>query len=228
VKTVRNLFLIISTLSLFLVAGCQSNSYTLNAPEPGEKEWAPTVVMANSGRARQGSLYAPAQMLTLFQDRRAYRTGDILTVTLDESTESSKRAGTSIGKKSDVSVGAPSVGTKTIEELSAGLNADRRFNGESSASQRNSLSGFITVTVSDVMANGVLAIKGEKWLRLNQGDEYIRLHGLVRVDDIDDRNRVSSQRIADAQITYAGRGALAESNEPGWLSRVFQSPLFLF
>lgn len=78
------------------------------------------------------------------------------------------------------------------------------------------------------MANGILRIKGEKWLRLNQGDEYIRLRGLVRVDDIDESNRVSSQRIANAQITYAGRGSLAEANQPGWLSRFFQSPLFPF
>lgn len=223
----RSLFLIISVLSLFLT-GCQTSHYALSVPEPGEPEWAPTVILADEAKARPGSLYAPTQVLTLFQDRRAYRTGDILTVMLDETTESSKRAGTSIGKASDVAVGAPLFGTKSIPELGANFNSDSNFNGQSSANQRNSLSGFITVTVSEVMANGVLAIRGEKWLRLNQGDEFIRLNGLVRVDDIDDKNRISSQRIANAQITYAGRGALAEANQPGWVTRFFQSPLFLF
>jgi len=223
----RSLLLIVSALSL-LLTGCQTSHYALGVPEPGEPEWAPTVILANDAEAKPGSLYAPTQVLTLFQDRRAYRTGDILTVMLDESTESSKRAGTSIGKSSDLNIAAPVFGTKTIEELSGNIASDRNFSGESSANQRNSLSGFITVTVSEVMANGVLAIRGEKWLRLNQGDEFIRLNGLVRVDDIDDKNRISSQRIANAQIAYAGRGALAEANQPGWVTRFFQSPLFLF
>jgi flagellar L-ring protein precursor FlgH len=76
------------------------------------------------------------------------------------------------------------------------------------------------------MPNGILRVRGEKWLRLNQGDEYIRLNGLVRVDDIDGTNRVSSQRLADARITYSGRGALADSNSAGWLTRFFNSPFF--
>jgi flagellar L-ring protein precursor FlgH len=211
-----------------LLSGCQSTHYDLAVPEPGGEEWSPTLIRTNDAERDQGSLYAPSQLFTLFQDRRAYRTGDILTVTLDEATESSKRSGTSIGKNSSASIEAPLFGTQTIDELAAAANANRNFSGESSANQRNSLSGFITVTVSDVMSNGVLAIKGEKWLRLNQGDEFIRLKGLVRVDDIDEANRVSSQRIASAQITYAGRGSLAEANQPGWLTRFFQSPLFPF
>jgi flagellar L-ring protein precursor FlgH len=220
-----SLLLVIATL---LLPGCQSTSYDLGVPEPGEEAWAPTLITSSDSQRDQGSLYAETQLFTLFQDRRAYRTGDVLTVMLDESTESSKRSGTAIGKNSSVGIGAPTIGRKTIDDLAAQINADRDFSGESSANQRNSLSGFITVTVSEVMANGILKIKGEKWLRLNQGDEYIRLKGLVRVDDIDDGNRVSSQRIANAQITYAGRGSLAEANQPGWLTRFFQSPLFPF
>lgn len=224
----RSLILLL-TLASVLLTGCQSAQYDIAVPQPGDAEWAPTVIDDASDAQRDpGSLYASAQLFTLFQDRRAYRTGDILTVTLDEATESSKNAGTSIDKSSGVSIGAPTFGTKTIEELMAEINAERDFSGEASANQRNSLSGFITVTVSDVKGNGVLEIKGEKWLRLNQGDEFIRLKGLVRVDDIDDSNRVSSQRIANAQITYAGSGSLAEANQPGWMSRFFNSPLFPF
>ena len=223
----RRLFLTISLLSL-LLTGCQSTHYDVAVPSPGDEEWAPTLILGSEAHRDPGSLYASTQLFTLFQDRRAYRTGDILTVVLDEETRSSKDSGTSIGKNSDVAIGAPTIGTRTIDELKASLNADRNFSGEASANQRNSLSGSITVTVAEVMANGVLAIRGEKWLRLNQGDEYIRLRGLVRVDDITDQNRISSQRIANAQITYSGRGSLAEANQPGWLTRFFQSPIFPF
>lgn len=220
-------FLLLLIAALF-VSGCQSTGYDLSMPQPGEEAWAPTLITSSNLQRDPGSLYARTQLFTLFQDRRAYRTGDILTVMLDESTESSKRSGTAIGKSSSVGISAPVLGGKSIDDLAAEINADRDFSGEASANQRNSLSGFITVTVSEVMANGILKIRGEKWLRLNQGDEYIRLRGLVRVDDIDEGNRVSSQRIANAQITYAGRGSLAEANQPGWLSRFFQNPLFPF
>lgn len=224
----RRLILAIGLLSLLLLTGCQSTHYDVAVAEPGDDAWAPTLIKASYAERDPGSLYAPAQMFTLFQDRRAYRTGDVLTVTLDEETKSSKNSGTSIGKSSAVSIGAPQFGSRTIDQLAANINADRDFSGDASANQRNSLTGFITVTVSDVMGNGILAIRGEKWLRLNQGDEYIRLSGLVRVDDIDDQNRLSSQRIANAQITYAGRGSLAEANQPGWMTRFFQSPIFPF
>lgn len=215
-------------LTSLILAGCQSASYELGAPKPGDEAWQPTLVTTKDSARDPGSLYAESQLFTLFQDRRAYRTGDVLTVTLNEATESSKQSGTNIGKSSSVGIGAPTIGRKTIDDLAAQMNGDRDFSGKASSDQRNSLSGYITVTVTDVMANGVLLIKGEKWLRLNQGDEYIRLKGLVRVEDIDEDNRVSSQRIANAQITYAGRGSLAEANQPGWLTRFFQSPLFPF
>jgi len=82
------------------------------------------------------------------------------------------------------------------------------------------------VAVHKILANGVLVVRGEKWLTLNQGDEYMRVTGLVRTDDIERDNTISSQRIANARISYAGRGALSDSNSAGWLTRIFNHPLF--
>ncbi|WP_313327993.1 flagellar basal body L-ring protein FlgH, partial [Stutzerimonas balearica] len=96
------------------------------------------------------------------------------------------------------------------------------------AGQSNSLSGSITVTVSEVLPNGILAVRGEKWLTLNTGDELVRIAGLVRSDDISTDNTVSSMRVADARITYSGTGAFADASQPGWLSRFFVSPLWPF
>ncbi|MGR5471004.1 flagellar basal body L-ring protein FlgH, partial [Vibrio astriarenae] len=86
--------------------------------------------------------------------------------------------------------------TQTIDELGVSIDGSRNFDGSASSSQGNKLQGAITVTVHEVLPNGVLRISGEKWLRLNQGDEFIRLTGIVRVDDINRSNQVSSQRIA--------------------------------
>lgn len=215
-------------LWLVLLAGCQSVNYDLGVPQPGDENWAPPMVKVSEDAGRDGSLFADRNVFALFQDRRAYREGDILTVMLAERTQSSKRANTAIDKSSGIGVGAPLIGGETFDDIATSVNGSRDFNGGASTSQQNSLTGFITVTVADVLPNGTLSVRGEKWIRLNQGDEYIRLSGLVRVEDIDGGNRVSSQRIANAQITYSGRGSLAEANQPGWLSRFFASPLFPF
>ncbi|MGL5286770.1 flagellar basal body L-ring protein FlgH [Aeromonas sp. RU39B] len=217
--------LILALLPLWLAA---CSTYEVLPPKDDDEAWKPSVPKQVADRGEDGSLYRGDYMFALFQDRRAYRVGDILTVTLAESTQSSKKAATALGKSSSVNVDAPTFGTKTRSNLAATFGLDSDFDGSATASQQNSLSGYITVTVSEVLNNGVLQIKGQKWIRLNQGDEYLRLSGTVRVEDIDQANRISSQRIADAHITYAGRGALADSNQTGWLTRFFNSAISPF
>lgn len=212
-------------VALLILSGC--TTYELVPPKPGEDDWAPTPPSVPlHQQARHGSAFSNQTMIALFQDRRAFRVGDMLTVLLQERTQSSKKADTSLDKSSSIDLPVPLVGRKLRTNLTAEASADRDFSGSASTSQQNTLSGSITVTVSDVLPNGVLRVKGEKWIRLNQGDEYVRLQGLVRIDDIDSQNRVPSQRLADARITYAGRGALADTNQAGWLSRFFNSSWF--
>lgn len=210
---------------LLMLSGC--TTYELIPPKPGEDDWAPTLAQGpESPPARDGSAFSNRTMIALFQDRRAFRVGDMLTVVLQERTQSSKKADTSLDKSSSIDIPVPLVGRKLRTNLTAEASADRDFSGSASTSQQNTLSGSITVTVAEVLPNGVLRVKGEKWIRLNQGDEYVRLQGLVRMDDIDSHNRVPSQRLGDARITYAGRGALADTNQAGWLSRFFNSSWF--
>ncbi|MEJ2765300.1 flagellar basal body L-ring protein FlgH [Photobacterium sp. MCCC 1A19761] len=214
-------------LAAVFLTGCSMRPEFV-PPEPDDAAYAPPPLDYSLPEAKDGSLYRHQYMMTLFQDRRAYRVGDILTVLLNEETESSKKANTKYGKDSSVGFEAPTFGSKTIEDLEVEINADRSFDGSAASSQGNKLEGAITVTVHEVLPNGVLRVSGEKWLRLNQGDEFIRLTGIVRVDDVDRRNQVSSLRIGDARITYSGRGALADSNAAGWLSQFFNSPWMPF
>lgn len=206
-----------------LLVGCAGRQ-EFTPPEPDEEKYAPPALDYSLPAPQHGSLYRHHYTMTLFQDRRAYRVGDMLTVVLSEETESSKKADTQYGKSASVGFAAPSIAGKTIDELAASIDADRSFDGSASSSQGNKLEGAITVTVHDVLPNGVLRISGEKWIRLNQGDEFIRLTGIVRVDDISRNNQVPSSRIGDARITYSGRGALADSNASGWLTQFFNSP----
>ena len=214
---------VIFLLGILFLTGCAPVSSLVDV-QP--KENVPDMAFPEYTVDPDGSLFSANYGMALFQDRRAFRLGDILTVELAEQTRSSKKAGTSYGKDSNVEIAVPMIAGKIQPKGQFSLDAERDFKGSSSSSQQNSLSGSITVMVVEVLPNGVLRIRGEKWLKLNQGDEYIRLSGLVRVDDIDGSNRVSSQRLGDARITYSGRGALADANEAGWLSRFFNSSWF--
>ncbi|MBY6016988.1 flagellar basal body L-ring protein FlgH [Ferrimonas balearica] len=217
----------IALLSLMVLNGC-STTYIPEPVQPDAPEYAPPALEFSLPTPAHGSLYRKGYNLALYQDRRAYRVGDILTVDLEEKTQASKKADTSTSKDSSLQgSGSYGFGSSTGSGQ-AQLGGGRDFSGNGSSSQQNQLTGAITVTVSGVLPNGVLVIRGEKWLRLNQGDEYIRLVGLVRPEDVDQANRISSQRIADARISYGGRGTLADVNAPGWGMRFFNDPIFPF
>ncbi len=108
------------------------------------------------------------------------------------------------------------------------MSRESSFDGASDSSQSNRLDGSITVTVAERLPNGNLLVRGEKRITINQGEEFIRVQGIVRPVDIGPANSVASTKVADARITYSGRGTLADSNRPGWLSRFFNSPWFPF
>ena len=179
-----------------------------------------------------GAIYQPGFEMSLYNDRKAHRVGDIITITLRESTAAQKKAENEIDKDSSTTIANPTilgnaVGFKGLD-LGVSMSGQRAFEGSSDANQSNSLSGSITVTVAEVLPNGILAIRGEKWITLNQGDELIRISGQVRTDDIGPDNTVLSTRVADARITYSGKGAFADANQPGWLSQFFLSPMWPF
>lgn len=217
----HNFILLVLTLAL---SGCQSFIEML--PDEDSSAYEPLPLDYTLPPAKGGGLYRSGYGGSLYQDKRALRVGDILTIVLDESTQSSKSAGTSFGKNSSVGIDAPTVLGKAYTQLETSAGASRNFDGAAKSSQQNTLRGAIAVTVHKVLPNGTLLVKGEKSLRLNQGDEFIRLAGLVRLDDINRYNQVSSQSVANARISYAGRGVLNDSNSAGWLSRFFTHPLF--
>lgn len=209
---------------LLLLSGCASFNELL--PDEDSSEYEPLELDYSLPPTTSGGLFRSGYGGSLISDRRAVRVGDILTVVLDESTQSSKSAGTSFGKESSVGIGIPTVLGKRYPDVESSASGEREFNGSAKSSQQNTLRGSIAVTVHRVLPNGTLLVKGEKNLKLNQGDEYIRLTGLVRMDDINRFNQVSSQNVANARISYAGRGVLNDSNSAGWLTRFFSSPLF--
>ena len=181
-----------------------------------------------------GSIYMDAgPSMVLFEDVKARQVGDILTVVLSESTDAAKSSDTSLDKSSSTAIENPLLAGKLRDfgddnTLGFDLSSENGFEGESASNQRNSLRGSITVTVARVLPGGNLFIKGEKWIQINQGNEYIRLQGVVRPVDVTAGSTVLSTKVADARISYGGTGATADVNRAGWLSRFFISPFWPF
>ncbi len=217
---------LLSRLAIMLafapLAGC------LMQPPRDDHQWAATLPQEPaSAPPTDGSIYHSEQGMELFNDARAHRVGDILTIALVESTQASKKASTSTSKKDASTISAPSILGQTLrvagQTADTTLNANRAFDGSGDSSQSNQLTGSITVTVAQRLSNGNLLIRGEKMLTINQGQELIRISGIVRPQDIGQDNSVPSTRVADAQIGYTGKGSLADANTQGWLSRFFSS-----
>ncbi|MGH1487694.1 MAG: flagellar basal body L-ring protein FlgH [Cellvibrionaceae bacterium] len=234
----KNFFIkfLVSSLSIIII-GCGASQPI----KPNDPKYAP-VIPASPPRPRleEGSLYHQQHGLVLFGNTNSHRTGDIITIVLDERTVSSKSSAVAIDKEADVSLlenGAGTIlGHDTTKKLPlignitipTSASQSREFAGDASANQSNRLQGNISVTITDVMPNGNLVVSGEKWLTLNNGDEYIRISGILRAQDVTLSNSVSSTKLANARIAYSGTGELADSQKMGWLSRFFNSPLWPF
>jgi flagellar L-ring protein precursor FlgH len=197
---------------------------------PSDAYRGPTVVYAPAPPLA-GTIYNTAGSFDLFMDLRARAVGDILTIMLVERTNASKESSTSTARGSSVDTGLPIFAGRPITSggtpiLNSELSSDSTFDGQADSSQSNRLDGSITVTVAERLPNGNLLVRGEKLITINQGEEFIRLQGIIRPVDIGPENTVPSTKVADASITYSGRGNLAATNRPGWLSRFFNSPWF--
>lgn len=214
---------------LLAVCGAIAAGCVVQDPVRQEPVYRPTYPdLSTVHQVDQASLFQAGYGRFLFDDRRAAQVGDIVTIRLEEQTSSRKSAGTSYNKSSDLEIGEPTLFGKVIEDLTSSIGSDNEFDGAAESDQSNSLQGTISAMVAEVLPNGLMILQGEKWLNLNRGEEYIRISGLVRPEDIDGANTVSSLRLADARIAYSGTGAFADSNRAGWLSRFFLSPLMPF
>jgi flagellar L-ring protein precursor FlgH len=209
-----------------LLGACASLG-TRSSPMPMGSSPLPVI---DAAPASNGAVYTAGNDMTLFADLRARRVGDLLTIVLQEATSASKSASTSTKKGTDIGLPGPTLGGRPVtvngtQVLDMSLSGDRQFDGEGSASQSNQLRGSITVTVVQRLANGNLVVQGQKWLRLNHGDEFVQIAGIVRPRDVGEDNTVGSDRVADARISYGGKGVIANANQPGWLDRFFNSPV---
>ena len=164
----------------------------------------------------------------LFEDRRARTVGDTIIVTLREKTNASKNSGSNIDRSGGIDFSIPNLLGIPLSLLQKNAtieaNSNNRFDGSGASSSNNDFNGTITVTVIEALPNGNLVVSGEKQIGINQGQEFIRLSGVVNPIHIIG-NTVSSIQVADARIEYRASGYIDEAQTMGWLSRFFLTVL---
>ena len=206
-----------------LMTGCVS------VPGQDFTEFTPVQPIRMKPPAANGTIFQAGYDMAIFEDNRARNIGDIVTVLLAEQTSGTKSTDTSIAKDSNTTIAEPTLNGRTDNIGFGGtLGSSHDFGGSSDSSQSNQLSGSITVMIADILPGGNLVVQGEKWIQINQGREYIRLQGIVRPIDISAENTLLSTQIADAKISYGGKGALANANTAGWVTKFFLSPVWPF
>lgn len=224
-KTYLNLFLCCLTL---LLGACSV------LPQREVVVWDPAEpVLAPEPPRTPGAIISLGNEVNLFADVKARRVGDIITIELMEKTAARKTSSTSTSKDTDIANQNPTLfgvelSSNGIPVLSQDVSGSHSFSGEGASSQSNELEGSITVTVAQRYPNGNLLVRGEKWLTLNQGQEFVRISGIIRPYDVGPDNSVPSFKVADARIIYSGKGAVADANRQGWLSRFFNNPVMPF
>jgi flagellar L-ring protein precursor FlgH len=162
-------------------------------------------------------LYRADNWSSMAADRRASAVGDSVTVVIQQAAESSSSTQNASRKNTDLGGGLRAGSINESGELTFGGGYSGR--GEVRRSER--LLAQLSVTIQQVLPNGDYAILGEQRLHVNGEDTLIAVRGRIRAADITADNTVLSSRIADAQISYDGKGFVSRSAKPGLINRIF-------
>jgi flagellar L-ring protein precursor FlgH len=224
--------LIVLAMAAVLLAGCNS------APKRDPEYAAVPPAAIPQAPQGNGSIYQSGFERSWFENVRARRIGDILLVNLVEDTEASHTNDGSVDKSNNTSIISPTLFGRGVSfnnpfsdnpyNLGQSLQSGTAFEGDAENTQNNEFSGSVSVTVTNVLSNGYLQVRGEKRIGMTGGNEYIRVSGTVRPEDIDIDNTVESTRIADATLVYVGDGQVSDASKMGWLARFFISAVFPF
>lgn len=209
-------------LSLFLVIGCAVQKTDVKTAGFDEQLRKPTLDYSS------GSIWQ-ASAVGITDDFKARRKGDIITIVVSEISSASKQADTATGRSTAMSAGMPNflglekAGMLTNNmDLSKLLNAnvDSKYAGTGSTSRTEKLSATLSAKVIDVLPNGNLLVEGRRNIKVNNEDQEIILEGVVRQRDIGTDNTVNSIYVADAKISYSGKGIISDRQSPGWLMNI--------
>jgi len=156
----------------------------------------------------------------LFKDSRALKVGDILTVNIQINDNASFANDTKRSRQNseDMKFGLSAKSAAVSPSLSANINggSDTSSTGSGSTKRSEKLTLLVAAVVTGILENGNLVISGSQEVRVNQELRILNVGGIVRPQDVNADNQISYERIAEARISYGGRGRLTEVQQPPW------------
>lgn len=174
-----------------------------------------------------------AQGAFLFSDFRAFQAMDVITITINESSEGNKKTKTDTQGEFSLAAGIKEffgLETKTLTSNNESLNPEElisattstKFEGEGETNRSGKLKAQISAVILEVLPNGLMRVEGTKIMSVDNEEEVMVISGLVRPRDVNSQNSVESNRIANMRVDFYGRGVLAEKQGPGWGARIFE------
>jgi len=157
--------------------------------------------------------------------QKAYKVGDIVNIIILESTSALNSAKTS----ADISDNLGAKFTHTIQRLAPliGVNTEadgnvaNKYKGVGQTTRTSNVQARVAAWVTEVLPNGNLVVMGKHKVQVNDEIQEISIAGNVRPKDISGANTVYSYQVANAELTVRGKGVVADTESPGWLTRIF-------
>lgn len=170
--------------------------------------------IAGDGAVRQYSLYA---------DHKSHRVDDLITIIVDEQNVATDNAQTRTKTESKGHVDSRKGKgvAKPVPSAKADADLESKFNGDGNTGRNGSMTAVVSARILSVLANGDLEVEGSKEVVVNDETALLTISGIVRQEDIDANNSVSSSRLANARIAYSGQGSVSSAQSPGVLARLF-------
>lgn len=237
----NNLTLALASAALIIVQSSCVPATKQPAPMP---QVTPPVAKAPPPSDNPGSIYSQNQPTFLFDDTRARRIGDILTVNIVDTSKSDLKAETKNDKTSSTNLGVqnyfgnkettgnlsgqlggPAFGMKGLIGSDPMVQASiaEKFQSKGETKREAAVTASVGCRIVNILPGGVMQVEGARQTRVNNENQIIVIKGLVRPIDIGPNNTVPSTQLADCQIEYYGEGDLADRQKSGWLTRILDN-----
>jgi flagellar L-ring protein FlgH len=179
-----------------------------------------TALFLTSVLAAQG--FRQNAAMSLFSDQKANRVGDAITIVIVEASQASNNAETTTGRTSDMSIDASgTINSKALPGVAGTIGTKNNFSGSGTTKTTGMIQTKLSATIDSVYENGNLRIKGSRRIVINGEEQTITIRGIVRTSDISATNTVYSTNISEAEIIFAGDGAINSSQKPGLFAKIF-------
>lgn len=229
----RSLRLILAAAGIgLLAAGCATSP---GAFDPKAQITPPPAPLENMRKQQtsNGSLFLDTGT-DMYNDLRARRVGDLITVQIVENSKAKKTDNTKAERDNTYVAGIgnllgyeaqfpPQRGNNKTPSTMINANFQSKHDAKAELTKEDTMTSAIGCTVTEVLPSGNLIVRGSRELQVNGETQYIILQGIVRQSDITTKNSVTSDQLADAKIHYTGRGVLSDKQTPGWLARLLDT-----